>query len=103
MEQQIPKDVNDARLQALQAVINAQQLAFNQATVGRDTTIMIERRGKLPGQWIGKSPWLQSVHLIDPTLAIGDFVDVRLATAGPNSLAGEPIPMPVSPELMNAA
>jgi len=96
MAEQVPKAVSDARLQALQAVINAQQLAFNQTTVGLETTIMIERRGKLPGQWIGKSPWLQSVHVIDPGLSIGDLIDVTLARAGPNSLAGEaPLPTPV--------
>ncbi len=100
MANQIPKAVNDARLQALQAVINAQQLAFNQQSVGLETSILIERRGKLPGQWIGKSPWLQSVHIVDPTLGIGDLVDVTLAAAGPNSLAGErTLPTPV----LNAA
>jgi tRNA-2-methylthio-N6-dimethylallyladenosine synthase len=100
MSGQVPKAVSDARLQALQAAINAEQLAFNAASVGLDTTILIERKGKLPGQWIGKSPWLQSVHIVDPALAIGDLVNVRLASAGPNSLAGErTLPMPV----LNAA
>jgi tRNA-2-methylthio-N6-dimethylallyladenosine synthase len=96
MADQIPKPLNDARLQALQAVINAEQFAFNKASVGLETTILIERRGKLADQWIGKSPSLQSVHIVDPALKIGDLVDVRLASAGPNSLAGEPIlPTPV--------
>jgi tRNA-2-methylthio-N6-dimethylallyladenosine synthase len=36
---------------------------------------------------IGKSPWLQSVH-IDSGAAIGDFVDVTLVSAGPNSMGG---------------
>jgi tRNA-2-methylthio-N6-dimethylallyladenosine synthase len=99
MSGQVPKAVSDARLQALQAAINAQQLAFNTASVGLDTTILIERKGKLPDQWIGKSPWLQSVHIVDPSLAIGDLVNVRLASAGPNSLAGERF----VPNVMNAA
>ncbi len=89
MDAQIPKDVMDARLQALQAVINTQQLAFNDASVGLNTQILIERRGKLTDQWIGKSPWLQSVHIVDPSLSIGDLIDVTLKSAGPNSLAGE--------------
>ncbi len=96
MAGQVSKNVSDARLQALQSVINVQQLAFNQATIGRKTTVMIERRGKLPGQWIGKSPWLQSVHMIDPALKTGDLIDVKLAQAGPNSLAGEAVlPAPI--------
>ncbi len=88
MAAQVPKAVMDERLQALQSVINAQQLTFNTDSVGMETQILIERRGKLADQWIGKSPWLQSVHIVDPTLAIGDLVDVTLKSAGPNSLAG---------------
>ena len=30
---------------------------------GRDTQILIERKGRRAGQMIGKSPWLQSVHV----------------------------------------
>ena len=88
MADQVPKAVMDARLQELQAVISAQQFAFNRAHVGMRTQVLIERRGKLADQWLGKSPWLQSVHIIDPSLAIGDLVDVELVHAGPNSLSG---------------
>ena len=88
MTDQVPKPVMDERLQRLQALLNDQQHAFNRSTVGRRTDILIERRGKLPGQMLGKSPWLQSVHIVDPVLAIGDLVAVDLAAAGPNSLTG---------------
>ncbi len=91
MADQVPKAVMDERLQRLQTAINVQQMAFNQASVGRRTEILIERRGKLADQWIGKSPWLQSVHIIDPALNIGALVDVELARAGPNSLSGVPL------------
>jgi tRNA-2-methylthio-N6-dimethylallyladenosine synthase len=55
--------------------------------------VLFERNVKLPGQWLGKSPWLQSVHFTAEA-AIGDLVQVELGEAGPNSLAGrvlEPI------------
>lgn len=84
---QLPAAVMDERLQRLQAALNRDQAAFNAASVGRRCQLLIERRGKLPGQWLGKSPWLQSVHLIGEH-AIGDLVDVTLAAAGPNSLTG---------------
>ena len=67
---------------------NAQQAAFNTASVGRRTDILLERKGKLAGQLIGKSPWLQSVHLISPDANIGDMISVDLVSAGPNSLEG---------------
>ncbi len=88
MSAQIPKAVMDERLQRLQAALNEQQHAFNASSVGKRSTVLIERPGKLPGQMLGKSPWLQSVHVIDPRLAIGDLVEVDLTAAGPNSLTG---------------
>jgi tRNA-2-methylthio-N6-dimethylallyladenosine synthase len=87
MEDQVPEEVKDERLQRLHALLNAQQLAFNRASVGRRTTILLERDGKLPGQKIGKSPWLQSVH-VETEAAIGDLAEVEIVSAGPNSLGG---------------
>ena len=86
MAEQVPADVMDERLQRLQAALNASQLAFNQASVGKRCTVLVERRGKHEGQWLGKSPWLQSVHFTGEA-AIGDLVEVELVEAGPNSLS----------------
>jgi len=87
MEDQITPEVMDERLQRLQALLGAQQQAFNQASVGKSCDVLLERPGKKPGQLIGKSPWLQSVHL-ETEAAIGHLVEVQLLSAGPNSLAG---------------
>ena len=87
MDDQIAPEVMDERLQRLQAALQQGSLAFNQSTVGRHCQVLIERKGKLPGQWLGKSPWLQSVHFTGD-FAIGDLVRVELAEAGPNSLSG---------------
>lgn len=87
MENQIPREVMDQRLQRLQAALNRDQLAFNRASVGKRCTVLVERRGKKPGQWLGKSPWLQSVHF-EGEARIGDLVELELTEAGPNSLHG---------------
>jgi tRNA-2-methylthio-N6-dimethylallyladenosine synthase len=87
MDKQISADVMNERLQRLQALINSQQLTFNRASVGRRTSVLIERVGRKPGQMIGKSPWLQSVHL-ETGEAVGALVDVEIVSAGPNSLGG---------------
>ena len=89
MGDQIAAEVMDERLQRLQAALNRTQLAFNQASVGKSCEVLVERRGKLPGQWLGKSPWLQSVHFF-ADVTLGDVVDVTLIEAGPNSLSGRP-------------
>jgi len=85
MEGQVPREVMDERLQRLQAALNRDQLAFNKASIGERCEVLVERRGKHPGQWLGKSPWLQSVHF-EGEAAIGDMVEVELTEAGPNSL-----------------
>ncbi|MEN7535829.1 tRNA (N6-isopentenyl adenosine(37)-C2)-methylthiotransferase MiaB [Aurantiacibacter flavus] len=88
MDGQIAPQVMDERLQRLQAALNRHQLAFNEASVGKTCTVLIERKGKHPGQWLGKSPWLQSVFF-EGDCAMGDLVEVELVQAGPNSLAGQ--------------
>ncbi|WP_233503733.1 tRNA (N6-isopentenyl adenosine(37)-C2)-methylthiotransferase MiaB [Sphingomonas psychrotolerans] len=83
----VPEEVMVERLQRLQAAIARDQAAFNAATFGKRCTVLIERKGKLPGQMLGKSPWLQSVHLMTDA-QIGDLIEVDIVRADPNSLAG---------------
>jgi len=87
MDDQITPGVMDERLQRLQAALNRDQAAFNAATVGRVCDVLIERKGKLPGQMLGKSPWLNSVHLVTDA-TIGDILSIEIVSAGPNSVAG---------------
>lgn len=94
MGDQIAQEVMEDRLARLQDALNRDQLAFNQASLGKTCAVLVERKGKLSGQWLGKSPWLQSVFF-EGEAAIGDLVSVGLVQAGPNSLAGhmlEPLP-----------
>jgi tRNA-2-methylthio-N6-dimethylallyladenosine synthase len=87
MEDQIPREIMDERLQRLQERINTHQLAFNRSKVGTDSEVLIERKGKLPGQMIGRSRWLQSVH-VETSAQPGDIIGVTLVAAGPNSMTG---------------
>jgi len=85
MDGQISREVMEERLARLQAALNRDQFAFNRTTEGRICEVLVERSGKLPGQWLGKSPWLQSV-LFSGEAAIGDIVRVELVEAGPHSI-----------------
>jgi tRNA-2-methylthio-N6-dimethylallyladenosine synthase len=87
MEGAVAPEVMDERLQRLQARLAEHSLAFNRATIGKDTQILIDRKGRLPGQMIGKSPWLQSVF-VETNAQIGDMLDVTITQALPNSLGG---------------
>ncbi|HUG46382.1 MAG TPA: tRNA (N6-isopentenyl adenosine(37)-C2)-methylthiotransferase MiaB, partial [Sphingomicrobium sp.] len=87
MENQIDRQVMDDRLQRLQSRITQQQIAFNRSTIGLDTRILVERKGRHSGQMIGRSPWLQSVH-VTTDAGPGEMLDVTLTGAGPNSMSG---------------
>jgi tRNA-2-methylthio-N6-dimethylallyladenosine synthase len=83
----VPPEVADARLQALQALITAQQHAAQEAMVGREVRVLFEKPGRLPGQMVGKSEYLHAVHVHGP-VPVGAVRAVRVSSAGPNSLAG---------------
>ena len=81
---QVPEAVKDERLARLQAELAQSSLAFNHSTVGRQTSVLLERPGRRPGQWIGKSPWLQSAVIDAPDAKPGDMVMVEITDAMPN-------------------
>jgi tRNA-2-methylthio-N6-dimethylallyladenosine synthase len=88
MAAQVPDDVARARLHALQALLLEQQTAFNAAQAGRTLDVLFERKGRHGAQAIGRSPYLQSVHVEDADHLIGRIVPVRIARGQQNSLAG---------------
>ncbi len=91
MPGQVPEPVKAERLAELQALLDAQQRAFNEASVGREMTVLLDRRGKRPGQLAGRSPYMQAVHVALPEDRLGEVVRVRIARAHANSLAGVPL------------
>ncbi|WP_140984309.1 tRNA (N6-isopentenyl adenosine(37)-C2)-methylthiotransferase MiaB [Asticcacaulis tiandongensis] len=89
MPGQVDEAVADARLKALQALINEQQQAFKADLVGQTIDVLFEKRGRHNRQAIGRSPWLQSVFAEDADHLIGQIVPVKIIGLGNNSLIGE--------------
>ena len=87
MDGQVPEPVKAERLAALQALLAAQQAAFNQAQAGRVLPVLLEARGRKPGQLTGRSPYMQAVHLSAPARYLGQVVAARIDTARANSLS----------------
>jgi tRNA-2-methylthio-N6-dimethylallyladenosine synthase len=85
---QVPEADKDRRLQALQALLRAQQRAFNSGCVGLDLPVLFTGPGRHPGQIAGRSPFLQPVHLQGSASLIGTESLVRIGASLPNSLAG---------------
>jgi tRNA-2-methylthio-N6-dimethylallyladenosine synthase len=85
---QIRDESKTDRLRRLQALIDERQKAFVGSTVGRRAEVLFERRGRHPGQIVGRSPWLLPVQVEAPEAFIGSIRRVVIEAAGPNSLFG---------------
>ena len=88
MDNQIPEEIKDRRLHALQALIAKQQRAYQDRMVGQTLDVLVERKGKHPGQMAGKSPHLLAVAFEAPAAYIGHIVKVRITDSVTNSLVG---------------
>ncbi len=88
LEPQVPDHIKAERLATLQALLDAQQAAFNQASVGRTLPVLLEAKGRKPGQLTGRSPAMQAVHLEAPERLLGRIVETRILATRPNSLSG---------------
>ena len=88
MAAQVPEAVSRERLHALQALLTEQQVAFNASRAGLTVPVLFERKGRHGAQAIGRSPWLQSVHVEDADHLIGEIVAVEIERGQQNSLTG---------------
>ena len=85
---QIPEDVKSERLQILQAMLIEQSRAFSAACTGRVLPVLFEKPGRKQRQAVGRSPYLQPVHVDDAESLMGEIHPVKIAAALPNSLRG---------------
>ncbi|KKX31834.1 tRNA (N6-isopentenyl adenosine(37)-C2)-methylthiotransferase MiaB [Rhizobium sp. LC145] len=90
LSDQVPEEIKAERLERLQALLLKQQAAFAKSCVGKVIDLLLEKPGRMPGQLIGRSPWLQSVNVDAKASQIGDIIKVRITGTGPNSLFAEP-------------
>jgi tRNA-2-methylthio-N6-dimethylallyladenosine synthase len=88
MTGQIAETVQVERLAWLQSVIDARQDAFNRRAVGATFDVLFEKAGKYPGQLVGRSPYLQPVHVAASTALIGEIRRVKVNDIDRYSLFG---------------
>jgi len=88
-DDQVAEEVKAERLRSLQELLNEQQAAFNRACVGRRMKVLFDRSGRKPGQLVGRSPFLQAVHVDAPEHHFGALAAIEITQAGPNSLSGK--------------
>lgn len=90
VKEQVPEHIKSRRLAILQQEISRQQLLFNESCIGKIMPVLFDRDGKLDNQLIGKTCYMQSVHVINPAKDLfGQIIDVKITEAGASSLSGE--------------
>jgi tRNA-2-methylthio-N6-dimethylallyladenosine synthase len=92
---QVDENVKAERLARLQARLDLHQEKFNADCVGREFEVLFEKRGRLAGQLVGRSPYLQPVQVVAPAEMIGNVARVRVIEAGSNSLFADLVSHPI--------
>jgi tRNA-2-methylthio-N6-dimethylallyladenosine synthase len=87
-DDQVAEEAKVERLARLQDRIDHHQTAFNEACAGRSFDVLFEKPGRLAGQLVGRSPYLQPVNVMAPSPLIGEIASVRITGVGSNSLFG---------------
>jgi tRNA-2-methylthio-N6-dimethylallyladenosine synthase len=87
--EQVPETEKSERLQRLQALLTRQWRDFNRSFTGHTLDVLLEKSGRLPGQLVGRSPYLQTVQVMAPASMIGEIVPVHITDIGTNTLFGE--------------
>jgi tRNA-2-methylthio-N6-dimethylallyladenosine synthase len=85
---QVPRAVAGRRLALLQEALAQQQRRFNHACLGRELPVLLDRTGRKPGQMVGRTPYMQAVHVPAAESLRGTIAMTRIVATGVNSLAG---------------
>ncbi|WDI32671.1 tRNA (N6-isopentenyl adenosine(37)-C2)-methylthiotransferase MiaB [Hyphococcus flavus] len=88
MPKQVAEPEKDERLARLQALLERQRQSFNEAQIGKTLPVLFEKTGRHEGQMVGRSPYLQSVHVSASQSMLGSIAPVKIEGITPNALAG---------------
>lgn len=88
MKNLVRKNIAEERLARLQALINEQQVAFNKKCEGLTLPVLLDRKGKKPGQLVGRSPYNQSVYCEAPDNLLNTIQNIYIDAGYDNSLKG---------------
>jgi len=104
-EDQVPEEEKTVRFTALQERQRAIQIRRNARYVGGSQEVHVEGFNRATAQWIGRTTQNKTLNFQDASFPapmedqslVGQFVDVLVTRAGPNSLAGERLASPLTP------
>lgn len=96
MKGQVPEKIKGERLIILQELLQKYQEEFNQTFMDKELPVLFECNGKNNGEYVGHSPYMQTVTVKAEANVIGQILPVKIIKAGLNVLSGE-IVSPLKP------
>ena len=87
-DDQVDDAIKSERLLRLQAVLDTQQVSFNARSLGGVVPVLFERKGREPGEFVGRTPYLQLVHAAGEGDLIGRTANVAVSETRRSSLSG---------------
>jgi len=94
LDGQVPEEEKARRLTIVQEKQRTIQLRRNAALVGTVEEVLVEGYNQATGQWIGRTAQNRVLNYTHPQNGHpleGEYLNVRVTRAGPNSLAGEAV------------
>ncbi len=85
---QVSKEIQEKRLAKLQSLLFEQQKLALSDSIGKVSKVLFEKKGRYPGQLVGKNEHFQVVHAMAKDELIGDISTVCYTAASSNSLEG---------------
>ena len=89
MDNQVEEKVKKQRLDILQNLLFSYQDKFNQSCIGKVMPVLLDQKGRHKGQLIGRTPYMQNLHIKTDSANINKIIDVEVTDATTNSLGGK--------------
>ena len=95
MGDKVPEEEKTRRLMIVQERQRAIQIRRNSEAIGSVQEVLVEGRNQALGQWIGRTSQNRTLNFVDESNSaenlVGQYRNVRVTRAGPNSLVGESV------------
>ena len=91
MDNQVEEKVKKQRLDTLQNLWLSYPDKFNQSCIGKVMPVLFDQKGRHKGQLIGRTPYMQNLHIKTDSANINKIIDVEVTDATTNSLGGKEI------------
>lgn len=88
MPEQVEEKIKRQRLDILQELLSSMQLKFNRKCLGKTMPVLFEYKGRRAGQLVGRTPYMQNIHVEIGKEFLNQIVDIKVTEAATSSLSG---------------